>query len=245
MIDDDSSDFDGPATGDDIADAARSMLGDSTYQLYNYNDGVPSGEPKDHQFVSNVLSKAGLGFDGAIDTHPTADDWANPNSNIPGFSPVQGPPQAGDILATQKPIQTDWYYGGGQQMGIATDSNSSIGITNNMRIGESDFGLKDGHDPTIWRADQAADSGSSVSAMGMDETPEQQQDSDKWRERTGIAGGIIGGAIGLSRGGIKGLVGGYKSGSEFGEGLYDNRGRIKDALDQDGAYYSKLDPGNF
>jgi hypothetical protein len=153
MNDYDSPNTDGPLTGDHIADAARSMLDNNTYQLYSYNDGVPSGQAKDHQFVSNVLGKLGLGFDGDIDKHPSADDWGNPRSSIPGFRTVNGPPQAGDILATQKPIQTDWYYGGGQQMGIATGKDSSVGILNNMRIGESDFGLKDGHEPTIWRSD--------------------------------------------------------------------------------------------
>ena len=41
-------------TADDIVDAARYQLDSNAYQLYNYNDGVPSGVPKDHQFGANI-----------------------------------------------------------------------------------------------------------------------------------------------------------------------------------------------
>ena len=154
---DDSLLDDNPVSGDDIADAAKSQLGTSAYQLYSYNDGVPAGEPKDHLFVSNVLGNVGLGFDGGIDKHPTAEDWADPNSNIPGWSPVSGPPQAGDVLAASKPVRNDWYFGGGQQLGIATGNNTSIGINNSTHIGENDFGFQASHDPTIWRNNQIAE----------------------------------------------------------------------------------------
>jgi hypothetical protein len=170
---------------------------------------VPSGAPKDHQFVSNVLSNVGLGFDGDIDKHPTADDWANPKSYIPGFKTVDGPPQAGDILATAKPIQTDWYYGGGQQMGIASGQGSSIGIVNNMRIGENDFGHQDGHDPTIWRSNVVSEMGSPV-GNDLNKSPQQEQEEncEKWMTRgLGVAGGAIGRKtiIGPSAGSLGGM----------------------------------------
>ena len=145
-------------TADDIVGAARNQLDSNAYQLYNYNDGVPSGVPKDHQFIANVLNNAGLdGFDGDIDTLPGIQDWANPNSSIPGWTPVSGPPQAGDVLATDKPIPTHWYVSPGQSMGIATGDGTTIGVQDNNRVAESDFGLQDGHDPTIWRSTQLAD----------------------------------------------------------------------------------------
>jgi hypothetical protein len=209
------------------------MLDNNTYQLYSYNDGVPSGQAKDHQFVSNVLGKLGLGFDGDIDKHPTADHWGNPNSTIPGFSTVDGPPQAGDILATQKPIQTDWYYGGGQQMGIATGKDSSVGIINNMRIGESDFGLKDGHEPTIWRADAVANMGSPVSNAGQDpglcqpgQTGPQQYIDVDTADILDRIGGVAGGAAGLA-GGLPSIIAGTLLGGYGGKGIGTLIGPIK------------------
>jgi hypothetical protein len=174
-------DFGDSITGDHIADAARSLLDDNTYQLYNYNDGVPSGQAKDHQFVKTV----------------------------------DGPPQAGDILATPKPIQTDWYYGGGQQMGIATGKDTSIGITNNMRIGESDFGLKDGHEPTIWRADAVANMGSSVSNAGQNS---QDQIEEPQLAMNGLERSIIRSmypqAIDSAKSTINNITGGSLSGND-------------------------------
>jgi hypothetical protein len=107
-------------TADDIVNAAKTHLNSNSFQLYNYNDGVPSGEPKDHQFLSKTLDSLGIGFDGDISKHPTIDDWADPNSHIPDWPVVNGPAQAGDVLATSKPIPRHWYFSPGQSIGIAT-----------------------------------------------------------------------------------------------------------------------------
>ena len=144
--------IDGPTT-DDIVDAARNQMDSNAYQLYNYNDGIPSGEAKDHQFVANTLYNAGLGFDGDISKHPSIADWADPNTDIPGWSVVDGPAQAGDVLANSKPIATHWYMSPGQSMGIATGDDTSIGVLDNNRVAESTFGFEDGHEPTIRRSD--------------------------------------------------------------------------------------------
>ena len=164
-------DFEGDApSGQDIADAAQNLLGSNSYQMYNYNDPVPSGEPKDHQFVSDVLGNAGLGFDGDLSDHPAIADWANPDSTIPGWSTVDGPPQAGDVLATAKPIPSHWYMSPGQSLGIATGDGTSIGVRDNTRIAESDFGYGDGHDPTIWRSMQLRGDNNRASALANDDS---------------------------------------------------------------------------
>ncbi|HQU44300.1 MAG TPA: hypothetical protein PK867_15885, partial [Pirellulales bacterium] len=42
---------------------------------------------------------------------------------------------------------------------VATGNGTSIGVIDNNRIGESDWGFRDGHNPTIWRSTQMADTG--------------------------------------------------------------------------------------
>lgn len=44
-------------------------------------------------------------------------------------------------------------------MRVATGNGTSIGVIDNNRIGESDWGFRDGHNPTIWRSTQMADTG--------------------------------------------------------------------------------------
>ena len=192
----DISDGDTPPSAEDIVDAARNQLDSNAYQLYNYNDGIPSGEPKDHQFVANVLNNAGLtNFDGDISKQPSISDWANPNSDIPGWTNVEGPPQAGDILATDKPIPSHWYVSPGQSIGIATGDGTSIGIRDNNRIAESDFGLQEGHDPTIWRSTQLASSNTpqnQTDDQPQNKTPQQQQEDDEIDKIGGKIGGYIG-----------------------------------------------------
>jgi len=242
---DDSLLDDNPVSGDDIADAAKSQLGTSAYQLYSYNDGVPAGEPKDHLFVSHVLGNVGLGFDGCIDKHPSADDWADPNSNIPGWSPVSGPPQAGDVLAASKPVRNDWYFGGGQQLGIATGNNTSIGINNSTHIGENDFGFQPSHDPTIWRSDQVANAGSPVSEMGADNAPDQPTGKpwdnwtdDEWKRNGKITGGIIGGTVGCIAGSESGClpsaIVGVKRGAKVGGWIGAHHKEIGEVMDKIG-----------
>jgi hypothetical protein len=117
---------------------------------------VPSGELKDHQFISKTLNALGIGFDGDISKHPSIGDWADPNTYIPNWPVVDGPVQAGDVLATSRPIPRHWYFSPGQSIGIATGDGTSLGIRDNNRIEESDHGLNPDHDPTIRRYAQLA-----------------------------------------------------------------------------------------
>jgi len=155
---DDTGDTAASVTGDDIAGAARNQIGSLDYKTYGCCNNAPSGVPKDNHFVAETLDNAGLGFGGNVPDRPSATDWAKPTSSIPGWQPVNDDSvQAGDVLAMPKPIPLDSYHGGGQQLAIATGKGTSIGVVDNDRVGESDFGLKDGHDPTVWRSTQLAD----------------------------------------------------------------------------------------
>lgn len=141
-------------TGNDIADAARGQIGSLNYKTYGYSFDTPSGQPKDGPFIANTLDNAGVGFG---PTPPAITDWANPKASIPGWSPVtDGSTRTGDVLATSEPMPLDWYRGGGQQLGIVSGQGTSIGITDNDRVNESDFGFRDGHNPVVWRNDQVA-----------------------------------------------------------------------------------------
>jgi hypothetical protein len=154
---DDSGD-DTPPTGGDIVDAARKYSGSLGYKLYNYNNQTPSGVPKDNHFIADALDDSGVGFGDDPRDRPSIADWADPSSAIPGFAPVSdGSVQAGDVLATAKPIPKNWYTGKGQYLGIATGDGTSLGIVDNDRIGENQFGLLPGHDPVVWRSTQLAD----------------------------------------------------------------------------------------
>ncbi len=154
---DDDDDLDSP-TGGDVVDAASSQIGSLGYKKYGYSSATPSGVPKDNHFVADTLDTVGLGFDDNPFGRPSTADWADPNSTIPGWQTVDdGSIQAGDVLATPKPIARNWYEGGGQQLGIATGNGTSIGIVDNNRVGESDFGLKDGQNPVVRRSTQLAD----------------------------------------------------------------------------------------
>ena len=144
---------DDQATGADIVDATRNQIGSLCYKLYGYSNNTPSGVPKDDHFIANTLDNAGLAFGGNPSARPSAADWADPNSTIPGWMPVtDGSIRAGDVLATSKPAPRSWYEGGGQQLGIATGDGTSVGVVDNNRVGESDFGFRDGHNPTVWRS---------------------------------------------------------------------------------------------
>ena len=211
--------------GDDIVGAARNQLYSNAYQQYNYNDGVPSGVPKDLQFVANVLNNAGLdGFDGDIDTLPGIQDWANPNSSIPGWTPVSGPPQAGDVLATDKPIPTHWYVSPGQSMGIATGDGTTIGVQDNNRVAESDFGLQDGHDPTIWRSNVAMGASAAQPGGCQPETDRSIEiDTGDIFDRVGTA---VGGLIG-ARGGSGSAAAGAVVGGIMGKAIGNGVGRVK------------------
>jgi len=157
LLSDDLSSDASSLTGDNIVDAARSQLGSLGYKTYGFSNDVPAGVPKDHHFIADTMDSAGLGFGDKPSDRPSIGAWAAPQSNIPGWHPVSdGTVQAGDVLATPKPIAQDWYHGGGQQLGVATGNGTSVGIVDNDRIGENTFGLEDGHGPTVWRASQLA-----------------------------------------------------------------------------------------
>jgi len=150
------SDNDFPS-GQDIVDAARNGSDGLTYKLYGYSQGTPAGQPKDHYFVADTLERAGIGF-GNDDARPAIAHWADPGQDIPGWQVVRdGTIQSGDVLATAKPIPLSSYHGGGQQLGIATGKGTSIGVVDNDRVGESDFGHKAGHDPVVRRYVQLND----------------------------------------------------------------------------------------
>jgi len=151
----DSSDL---PTGGAVVNAARDRIDDLTYKCYGYSNNTPSGVPKDHHFVADTLADAGIGFGSELPDRPGISDWANPQSNIPGWRTVGGGGAIlpGDILATPKPIPLSSYHGGGQQLAVATGDGTSLGIVDNDRVGESDFGFRDGHAPMIWRSTQLA-----------------------------------------------------------------------------------------
>lgn len=151
-------DDDTPPTGDDIVDAARNYTGSLGYKLFSYSNQTPSGQPKDNHFVADTLDDADLGFGDDPSDRPSIADWTDPSSDIPGFAPVtDGSIQAGDVLASAKPIPKNWYTGKGQYLGIATGNDTSLGIVDNDRIGENQFGFLPGHDPLVWRSTQLAD----------------------------------------------------------------------------------------
>ena len=138
-MDDDDLNTDDPTSddvGQNIADAASNMVGNGTYGLYRYSNGIPAGQPKDHAFVSSVLNQAGAGFDGNA---PTLADWTDPTSDIPGWSITPGPAKAGDVIATPNPVRLDSYSPNGQSLGIATGNGTSIGIHAGHQIAENDL----------------------------------------------------------------------------------------------------------
>lgn len=162
-------------TGDDIADAASSQVGSLGYKRYGWSNDTPAGVPKDNHFIADALDSAGLGFGDNPSDRPSTADWADPSSTIPGWQPVtDGSVQPGDVLATPNPIARNWYEGGGQQLGVATGNGTSIGVIDNNRIGESDWGFQDGHDPVVWRSTQLADDNSPGNAGGKPDTVSQQ-----------------------------------------------------------------------
>ena len=83
--------------------------------------------------------------------------WADPNYAIPGWPVVDGPAQQGDILSAVTNAKEDGYFRPGQQMGIATGDGTSIGIHRNETVQETDWGFRDGQDPTIRRNDTQGD----------------------------------------------------------------------------------------
>ncbi|MBF0562904.1 MAG: hypothetical protein HQL37_13000 [Alphaproteobacteria bacterium] len=140
-------------TGDDILKAARKRAGTLGYKTYGCSNNAPSGVPKDNHFIADTLADVGLGFGNRLSDRPGIADWADCRSSIPGWQPVtDGSIQAGDVLATPSRMPLSWFYGGGQQLAVATGKGTSIGVVDNDRVGESDFGLKDGHNPTVWRS---------------------------------------------------------------------------------------------
>jgi len=207
-------------TGNDIVDAARNSGGGLTYKLYGHSYEPPSGQPKDTHFVGDTLDKAGLGFGDNLSDRPTIADWANPKSNIPGWHTVgDGSIQPGDVLATAKPIPLSSYHGGGQQLGIATGDGTSIGIVDNDRIGENDFGRQDGHNPVTWRSTNLAAAS----------PPDDGDYNDGIRDGSGAAGGLLGEAIGKRFGGPIGQIVGGVAGAVGGGwlGTKVQAGKIK------------------
>ncbi len=185
--------------GNDIANAANSYIGSNAYGLYRYGSGTSSGTPKDDVFINSVLAKAGSGFDG---NRPTLADWTDPNADIPGWMKVNGPIQAGDVLATQTPIRMDDYSPNGQSLGIATGNGTSIGIQSGQQVAENTFGHEDGHDPIVRRVSQEAPSQQNGNAPNQD-----------LERATTIAGGYVGGQLGARFGGPAwGLLGAIAGG---------------------------------
>ena len=196
-----STDDQSSPTGDDIVDAARNSGDGLTYKLYGHSNETPSGQPKDAHFVGDTLDKVGLGFGDKLSDRPTIADWADPRSNIPGWHAVgDGSIQPGDVLATAKPIPLSSYHGGGQQLGVATGDGTSIGIVDNDRIGENDFGHQDGHNPTTWRSTNLAAASSSP--------PDDGDYKDAIKDGAALTGGYIGGTIGSRLGGFPGGLAG-------------------------------------
>ena len=209
-----------PPTGDDIVDAARNTGDGLTYKLYGHSNETPSGQPKDAHFVGDTLDKVGLGFGDKLSDRPTIADWADPRSNIPGWHAVgDGSIQPGDVLATAKPIPLSSYHGGGQQLGVATGDGTSIGIVDNDRVGENDFGHQDGHNPTTWRSTNLAAASS----------PDDGDYNDGIRDGSGAAGGLLGEAIGKRFGGPIGQIVGGVAGAVGGGwlGTKKQAGKIK------------------
>jgi len=153
-----ASDDDTPPTGADIVAAARDNGDNLTYKLYGYGNETPAGQAKDHHFVADTLDKAGIGFGDDQAARPAIAHWADPDQDIPGWPVVRdGTIRPGDVLATAKPIPLSSYHGGGQQLGIATGNGTSVGVVDNDRVGESDFGHREGHDPVVRRYAQLDD----------------------------------------------------------------------------------------
>jgi hypothetical protein len=195
----DFDDLNEDGVGQSIADTAQSMVGNGSYGLYRYSSGIPAGTPKDDAFVNTVLAGSGNDFGGKA---PSLSDWTDPNSDIPGFARVSGPPQAGDVLATQTPVRMDGYSPNGQSLGIATGNGTSIGIHAGQQIAENTFGHEDGHDPIVRRVSQEAPSQQNGNAPNQD-----------LERATTIAGGYVGGQLGARFGGPAwGLLGAIAGG---------------------------------
>jgi len=198
-------------TGGDIVDAARNAGDGLGYKLYGYGQGTPAGQPKDHHFVADTLDKAGIGF-GDDTARPAIAHWADPDTEIPGWAVVRdGSIQPGDVLATAKPVPLSSYHGGGQQLGIATGNGTSIGIVDNDRVGESDFGHREGHDPVVRRSENLA------SANAAQDDKDLEDDITAGSALLGgAAGRFIGGGLLGPAGQLIGGVGGALIGRKIG-----------------------------
>jgi hypothetical protein len=143
-----------PGPGDGVHAVARGSIGSSKYITNATNDDLGAGVQKDAQFVGDMLNQAGLGFDSKVSAWPTAAQWADPTQPIANWSVVDGPTQAGDVLATAKgDMSKGAYFRPGQQMGIATGNDSSIGVHDNGTVAETDWGFRPDDAPTIRRYD--------------------------------------------------------------------------------------------
>ncbi len=140
-----------PARGDEIVGRARRALGSLAWKRFGTNGDVPAGAAKDHQFVADTLDQAGYGPGGGPQDRPVAAAWADPHAAVPGWPVVAGPARAGDVLAMPRGKPDHWYFAPGQQMGIATGNNTSIGVRNNNAVQESDWGFRPDDRPTIRR----------------------------------------------------------------------------------------------
>jgi RHS repeat-associated protein len=87
-----------------IADAAEDHIGETKYAFDTEYGPYRAGENKCGVLVRDVLNEASVGAayypsDGSgIQWSVTANDWANPNFNIPGFEVVSSP-ERGDVVA--------------------------------------------------------------------------------------------------------------------------------------------------
>jgi hypothetical protein len=81
-----------------IIDPSREARGRRDNFLPTAARGI--GDPKCNKFVWDMLSKGGAPA-GRVDGGriPIARDWGDPQSQIAGYSPITGEPQAGDVVS--------------------------------------------------------------------------------------------------------------------------------------------------
>jgi RHS repeat-associated protein len=142
----------GDETRNKIATTANSYLGSEAWNFNRINDEYPEKTNKCNKFVYDVLKEAGADpgrpnrtlirkFFGLEGYPPTAQQWADPNVNIPGWRVLQPgeTPEPGDVVAQRRP-----YSDATGHVAIVGEGGKSIGTNDAFgEISAGDFGFRD------------------------------------------------------------------------------------------------------
>jgi RHS repeat-associated protein len=137
-------------TGNKIADEALKLDGSTDYSVSSEIDNFPEDTWKCNKFVNDVGDNAGAevpdinGYPGNR-YPPTANQWADPEHNIPGWNNVVDNPEPGDVAAIGKSNSSG-------HVGIVTGENQTTSAAH-QGVVTNDWGFREGQNPTFRRHD--------------------------------------------------------------------------------------------